>query len=211
MARTNRPADPRGLTRKGLATRQRILDATADLVSARGVVAFTLEQVMRDAGVAASQIYYYFGSRDALLRAVIGYHSRASIRAQRPAIDHLDSLEAFEAWRDQLVAQFAIDSQRSDHGIGTLAAQLQQSHPSLRPDLQVAFAQWERAISRGIAAMREKGELHTSADVEQLTTAVLASIQGGLLLAQTRGDPKPLHAALTGTILMLRASSTRRY
>jgi len=44
--------------------------------------------------------------------------------------------------------------------------------------------------------MHERGDLRPEADPDRLALAVLAAVQGGLLLTQTRRDPEPLAVAL---------------
>jgi AcrR family transcriptional regulator len=52
------------------ARRDQILAAARATVAARGLAAFSLEEVAREAGVAASLPRHYFGSRDGLVLAV---------------------------------------------------------------------------------------------------------------------------------------------
>ena len=60
-------------------------------------------------------------------------------------------------------------------------------------------------IRDGLAAMRARGELPAGADVDRLAMAMLAGVQGGLLLSQLRRDTEPLEAALDTMIEHLRS------
>jgi TetR/AcrR family transcriptional regulator, transcriptional repressor for nem operon len=53
--------------------------------------------------------------------------------------------------------------------------------------------------------MKARGKLDRRADPDKLATATLAAIQGGLLLTQTRRDPRPLATALDAAYAHLRA------
>jgi len=44
--------------------------------------------------------------------------------------------------------------------------------------------------------MRDRGQLVPAADPDQLATAILAALEGGLLLAQIERNTRPLAAAL---------------
>jgi hypothetical protein len=48
--------------------------------------------------------------------------------------------------------------------------------------------------------MRDRGELLEAADVDQLATALLTTLQGGLLLAKALRDGRPLETALNTVI-----------
>ena len=52
--------------------------------------------------------------------------------------------------------------------------------------------------------MRARGELVARADPATLAAATMASIQGGLLLTQTRKNARPLRVALDAALAYLR-------
>ena len=67
---------------------------------------------------------------------------------------------------------------------------------AVRGALVRGFDTWEALIADGLARMRATGELAAGADPETLAAGVMAALQGGLLLAQTRRDPRRLAIAL---------------
>ncbi|MCZ8377351.1 TetR/AcrR family transcriptional regulator [Mycobacterium sp. CPCC 205372] len=71
-AETDEAVAGRGPTRaKSIAKRQRILDAAAKLLVARGSADFPLQEVANEVGIYAASIYYYFPSREDLINEVI--------------------------------------------------------------------------------------------------------------------------------------------
>ena len=62
--------------------------------------------------------------------------------------------------------------------------------------MAVCFAEWEAYFVDGFTAMREDGLLSPGADPAELAVAVMTALQGGLLLAQTTRDVRPLELAL---------------
>jgi len=48
--------------------------------------------------------------------------------------------------------------------------------------------------------MYDRGALRPEADPEKLATTLLATLQGGLLLTQTKRDPAPLATALDSAL-----------
>jgi len=196
------------LTRKGEATRERIVEAAARLIFERGVAGTSTEEVQAAARVSASQLYHYFADKRSLVRAVIAYLTEAVLDAQQPFLGRLDSLEALRAWRDGLVD---LQRQRGCQGgcpIGSLASELSDLDEDARTDLRAGFVRWEGAIREGLRAMHDRGELCSGADPDELALATLAALQGGLLLTQLRRDTAPLEAALD--TMIDRIASLRR-
>lgn len=188
------------LTRKGQETRDRIVSAAAELMHGRGVTGTSTEDVQLAAGVSASQIYHYFGDKRTLVRAVIAYQTDAVVGAQLPLLGRLDSIEALEAWRDLVIDIHREQGIPRGCPIGSLSSELAGRDPEARADLVAGFDRWESAIRGGLEAMRERGELPVDADPQRLALAMLAAIQGGLLLSEARQDSVALEVALDGVI-----------
>lgn len=198
---------PRRLTPKGRATRERILEAAITLIAHQGVAGTSIEDVRAAAEVSGSQLYHYFDSKQALIRAVITRQAESFLDPSLPRISALDSFDALRAWADE-----AIDQQRQngyrDCSLGTLAGELSLSDEDSRSDLANGFMVWKDLILNGLKAMHDRGELRAGADLEQLAYALLAALQGGVLLSQTMLDTQPLEAAMNTTLAHIRSFLT---
>ncbi len=195
---TTTSPSPRPLTRKGQETRQRIVDAAAGLIFRQGVAHTTIEDVRATADVSSSQLYHYFDDKPALVRAVVDHQADTMIGGQENF--DFSTLEGLRAWRDFLVA-----SQREHHcsggcPIGSLGGQLAETDPEGRAHVAESFKRWEATIQSGLRAMQARGELTPDTDPDTLALALLAALQGGLLLTQVKRDTKPLEAALDAMI-----------
>jgi TetR/AcrR family transcriptional repressor of nem operon len=184
---------PRQLTRKGQATRQRIVDAAADLIFRQGVAHTTIEDVRAAADVSSSQLYHYFDDKPALVRAVVDRQADTMVGGQENF--DFSTLEGLRAWRD-----FVIAAQREHHciggcPIGSLGGELAETDPDARAHVAEGFKRWEATIQSGLREMHARGELPDT-DPDTLALALLAALQGGLLLTQVKRDTKPLEAAL---------------
>jgi AcrR family transcriptional regulator len=193
------------VTDKGVRTKARITRAAADLVWRRGVAGTSLDDVQAATGTSKSQLYHYFADKAALLREVVHVQTERALDAQRPMLDRLDSWEALERWCDELVARKARQGCRGSCPIGSLVTQLAESDPEARADLATAFERWESYLVSGLAAMQERGDLRPEANPKALAVATLASVQGGLLLAQAARSTQPLKLALDAALRHLRS------
>jgi len=192
---------PRPLTRKGQQTRQRIVDAAADLLFQRGVAHTTIEDVRAAANVSSSQLYHYFDDKPALVRAVVD-HQVATVVAGQKTFD-LSTLDGLRAWRD-----WVIDNQRALNCIGgcpvgSLASELAETDHEARTRVADGFKRWEAAIRSGLREMHARGRIDPDTDVDTLALALLAALQGGLLLTQIERDTKPLEAALDSMLELI--------
>lgn len=187
-------------TPKGRATRERIVAAAAELMYRHGVAGTSTPAVRDAAGVSSSQIYHYFADKDDLTRAVIAFQSEAILSHQAPLLAKLDSVGALRSWRDVVV-----DAARGQHGtggcpLGSLSSELSDEHQWARDALADSFTAWSEAIRAGLAAMIDSGVLRPEADATALSLALLAAVQGGLVLAQAQHTTDALEAALDTVI-----------
>lgn len=195
---------PQGLTRKGRETRGRIVAAAAGLMFERGVARTSTEDVRAAAKVSNSQLYHYFPSKDALVRAVIDHQTEAVFAGQEPLLSQLDSVEALLAWRDLLVEGQRRRLCLGGCPLGSLAAELAETDEAARTALAESFRLWQGRIRDGLWAMCERGDLPPGADPDQLARGLLGAVQGGLLLAQTTRDATALADVLDLAIGHLR-------
>ena len=107
---------------------------------------------------------------------VLGFH--------RPALESLSSWDDIQRWRDMVVEAQAARACRGGCPLGSLASELADLDEPARARLSDAFMAWERLLSDGLAQMVEAGSLRGDADARDLALSVLASLQGGLLLAE---------------------------
>jgi hypothetical protein len=80
--------------------------------------------------------------------------------------------------------------------IGSLGSELAETDPEARAQVAEGFKRWEATIHTGLRAMHARGRLTPDADPDTLALALLAALQGGLLLSQIERNTKPLEAAL---------------
>lgn len=196
------------LTERGRRTRQRIVEATGEQILAAGIGGTTLDSVRAATLTSKSQLFHYFpGGKTELVREVATWEGEQLAAAQAAEIDDLGSWESWERWRTALV-EYYIGLGRWACPIGTLATQAAAVDPELEATIRAGMAQWRDALASGVAKMQAAGEVDASADPQRLAVAILAAIQGGLVLSQPERSSWPLEAALDHVLHSLRASAT---
>ena len=184
------------LTVKGRATRERIVAAASELMLQRGVARTTIEDIQEAAAISTSQMYHYFADKNDLVTAVIDFQTGNVLGVQHLGLDRIETVEDLYRWRDIMVNLVRGLGCAGGCPIGSMANELSESDPVARARLARSFAEWENMIRDGLMAVAARGELAEGADVDRIALAMLAGIQGGLLLSQVRRDTAPLEAAV---------------
>jgi AcrR family transcriptional regulator len=182
------------LTLKGERTRARIVEEAAGLIHERGVAGTTLDDVKAAAEVSGSQLYHYFPDKNELVQAVIDYQADTIVSNQRHA--NLGSVKGVEAWRNMVIAAAKRAEAKGGCPLGSLGGQLAESDPEARSLIAAGFERWTAAISEGLRSLQVGGQLPPDIDPDDLAVTLLATLQGGLLLAQVQRSTRPFETAV---------------
>ena len=195
------PGEPR--TQRGRASRERIVDHAAELVAERGVAGTSLDDVLAAAGASKSQLYHYFAGRDELIEAAVAHRCTQVLGGLTQALGSVATLAELTAMLEGFVAGF---EQQGLPGcpIGSLASEVAERNEGARRQAAAAFDTWEGLFADALERMRGAGELKTDASPSELATGLLASIEGGLLLSQTRKHAASLRVAVEAGLAHVR-------
>ena len=187
------------LTAKGARTRARIVEGAAALIHERGVAATTLEDVKVAAEVSGSQMYHYFPDKDELVQAVIDYNADAIVSRNRQALGGADGVEV---WRKMVITAAKRTKAKGGCALGSLVGQLAETDPEARTLIASGFDEWAAAIADGLQSLQSNNGLASDVDPDDLAVTLLATLQGGLLLAQVQRSTRPFETAVD-TVLSL--------
>ena len=195
------PGEP--ITRRGRASRERIVERAAELFAARGIAATSLDEVLAAAGAGKGQFYHYFRGRDELAAAAVGQRCAQVVAGLAQALRDVSSLAELEQALAGFIAGF---EQMGLPGcpIGTLATEVANHNEAARLEAAAGFDAWERLLADALERMRQHGELRADAPSAVLATGLLASIEGGLVLSQVRKDVASLRIAVEAGLARVR-------
>ena len=106
---------------KSAGTRQRILDAAANVFRQRGYALATLNEIAERADMQAGSLYYHFGSKEELLEEVFETGLANVYNAVKRALKELDA-NATPAVRPRyaIITHFEVALERSDYAAANL-------------------------------------------------------------------------------------------
>jgi hypothetical protein len=121
----------------------------------------------------------------------------------------VSSVDDFVAWKNAIVE---IQKELNCEGgcpLGSLASELADTAPEKRSLLALGFEHWEDLIREALVRLVDQGILTREAEVDQLSDAMMAALQGGLLLAKVNRTTNALEAALQIVIDRVRSYEVR--
>jgi AcrR family transcriptional regulator len=193
------------LTKKGLATRQRIVEGAAAEIRANGVAVVTLDDVMTRTRTSKSQLFHYFpGGKVQLLLAVAEQEATLVLTDQQPYLGALTSWAAWQRWRDVVVDRYRRQGQQCP--LSLLMSEIGRTTPGAQAVTTALMRQWHAEIATGIREMQRQRKIAERVDPDVAGRALLAGIQGGVSVLLATGELSYLEDALDVGIAALRAA-----
>jgi AcrR family transcriptional regulator len=191
------------LTAKGTATRARIIEGAAAEIRVAGVAVTTLDDIRNRTHTSKSQLFHYFpAGKEQLLLAVAQHEADRVLSDQEPFLSNLRSWAAWSAWRDAVIDRYRRQGQNCP--LGAVTSQLGPASLGAQAVTTQLFRQWQKAIADGIGDMQRGGLIRPGLDVDQAAAALLAGLQGGVMILLATGKLTHLEAALDVGIANLR-------
>ena len=168
-------------------SRQRFIDAAADLFQTQGYHATGLNQLVSAGGAPKGSLYFHFpGGKEQLAAEALAQSGRR-LREQLDAI--LTSGGDLAAAFDTLTALLTDSDFERGCPIATIALDAARQSEPIRQACVSGFESWRVTIEKFLT---DKGIDATRA--AELSTVALAMIEGALLLAKTQRNTAPLRA-----------------
>jgi AcrR family transcriptional regulator len=177
-------------------TRERLIETARNLFWQHGYANTGIAQILKTADVGSGSLYYFFPTKEDLLRAVLEWY-RANLDAMvlQPVFERVtDPIERvfgiLDGYRQQLLAT---DFQ-SGCPIGNLALEVSNSLPGARQLVADNFTGWRDAIHRCLDAAADR---LAPVDTAQLALFVLTTMEGAVMLARAYRSIEPYDTAVT--------------
>ncbi|MFI6939565.1 TetR/AcrR family transcriptional regulator [Streptomyces sp. NPDC050418] len=183
MTDSNKPGSAKPRVRAAADKRRRLTTEAARILHEKGVERTTLADIARAADVPVGNVYYYFKTKDDLVRAALSEHSAhldtITARLEELADPRARLRTLIEAWIDQreVAARFGCPT-------GTLAVELdKRADGTLDAEAGAVIGRLLEWVARQFGALGME-------DPEGLALSLVSSYQGMSLLTNALRDPE---------------------
>jgi AcrR family transcriptional regulator len=194
---------------KGEQTRQHIIQQAATLFNQRGYIGSSISDVMQCTGLQKGGIYRHFQSKEQLALAAFDYAQQQStsrlVEAMAAETDAVQKLLAF------INAFHALTLHPPVPGgcpILNTIVDSDDGDPALRDRVVAVVSGWEQLIARIVADGVAQGSIRRDIDPQAVATLIIATLEGGILLAQAHGSPVYLQHTVDHLLMYVRRDVT---
>ncbi len=176
-------------------TRQRILDSARELIYSRSYMDVGVAAICERAGVKKGSFYHFFPSKQELTLTVIEeffvtFKEQIYGDCFSSEMAPLDRLRLFLERAYELQREMAdLTGQTLGCPFGNLAAEMSTQDGTIREKVDLMFQRMERLLAAALEEAVEQGEVG-DIDVPATAQAMVAYVEGIMLMAKTRNDPE---------------------
>ncbi|MEU2234418.1 TetR/AcrR family transcriptional regulator [Streptomyces vietnamensis] len=180
-------------------TSERLIEATRELLWERGYVGTSPKAVQQAAGAGQGSMYHHFaGKQDLALAAIrrsaeeLGAAAEAVLGGTGSAYARIEAylLRERDVLRGCPVGRLTIDPEVI-------------ADPELRAPVEEVLGRVRARIAEVVREGLDSGELSGGLDPEEIAATVLATVQGGYVLARATGSRAPFDTAVRGLLTLL--------
>jgi TetR/AcrR family transcriptional regulator, transcriptional repressor for nem operon len=170
-------------------TKQQIIEQAAILFNQNGYVGTSIADIMRSTGIGKGSIYSHFRNKDEIAIAAFDHTLNSIIQAvmlnveqEDTAIDRLTAfVDTFRGFTTQPI------------GVGgcpilNTAVESDDTHPEMRLHVQQAVNQILALVGSIIALGMRQGEILANTNIEEVSTVILATIEGSIMMSKLYGN-----------------------
>jgi TetR/AcrR family transcriptional repressor of nem operon len=181
---------------KGEKTRERIVVEAASLFNRRGFEGSSMADLMQATGLEKGGIYRHFSSKEELAAEAFDYAWQASTEAR---LHDLDSVSNTVDRLKQFITNFVERRSSIPGGCPLLntAIDADDGNSLLRERARKALHQWQDILSEIVITGIERKEIKSSVDPKKLSTLIIASLEGALMISRLERDRDALLQART--------------
>lgn len=190
---------PTGMYTPLMSTPERLIESTRELLWERGYVGTSPRAILERAGAGQGSMYHHFkGKPDLALRAI--RRTAEELRASAEAVlggpgTPYERIEAYLRRERDVLRGCPVGRLTMDPDVvasGELRAPVDET------------LDWLRERLAGIVEEgKEQGQLASSLDGAEIAAAIVATVQGGYVLARASGSPAAFDAGVRGLLSLL--------
>ncbi|MEV7618156.1 TetR/AcrR family transcriptional regulator [Streptomyces sp. NPDC089799] len=186
-----------------MSTQDRLIESTRELLWERGYVGTSPKAILERAGAGQGSMYHHFHGKPDLALAAIRRTAEELRATAQSALDGpgtpYERIRAYlERERDVLrgcpVGRLTMDPDVV-------------ANEDLRAPVDETIAWLREQLTRIVEEGREQGQFARSLDAREIAATVLATVQGGYVLARASGSPAAFDAGVRGLLSLLRPAS----
>jgi TetR/AcrR family transcriptional repressor of nem operon len=189
-----------------MGNREKLVDAATAILGRNGYQATSVDEILEAAGVAPSNFYYHFRSKEELAIEVLEGYFEKSRQEMAPIFMNrsITATQKLERLHEAVVKKVSASGCCGGCPMGNLAQELSDTHPEFRMRLARYFEECVEAIADVVKEGIKGGEFRRALDPRASAYLLFGSMQGLMLLSKSLKKVDPLDQGFWQALKLLK-------
>ena len=173
-----------------MSKKQEIISIAKNIIHCKGYQATSINDILHAANIGKGQFYHYFSSKYDLGLAVMEnlieeWDHQLILNILQLSEDPKLKINKMLDW---IITYHAGKEEKSGCPIGNLTIEMSEHDETFRLKLEYFFKRWIVSVETILEEMVKRNQLHSTVDVRKSAEAIVAMIEGGILLMKSQQD-----------------------
>ncbi|MFH8342037.1 TetR/AcrR family transcriptional regulator [Streptomyces sp. AM6-12] len=182
-----------------MSTSERLIESTRDLLWERGYVGTSPKAILERAGAGQGSMYHHFKGKPDLALAAIRRTAEQLRAAAERSLDGpgtpYERVEAYLRREREVLRGCPVGRLTMDPDV--------IASDELRAPVDETLAWIRERLARVVEEGKQQGQFAPELDAGRIAATILATVQGGYVLARAAGSPATFDAAVDGLLALL--------
>jgi TetR/AcrR family transcriptional repressor of nem operon len=179
---------------KGELTRQRIIAAAAPIFNQRGYAGCSMQDVLEATGLEKGGLYRHFRSKEELAAEAFKFALGQAVKTRTGDLAHIEGSVA----KLRYIVERFVETPSPLRGgcpLMNTAIDSDDGNPVLRELACQGIADWKARLEKIVQAGMKRGEIREGTVPRKIANAVIATLEGALMVSRIEGNKKALQDA----------------
>jgi len=184
--------------KKGEVTREKILKTSIELFHRNGISSSSVKDIVDLIGIQKGSLYYFFPSKEDLVVDALSVARDRFFAFLDKSLRGEDPRRSLEYYFDAVLSYHEKREMKGGCLFGNSALEMCEKSEKIREVLTSVFEGWHSRLSEVLKRGVEKGVLSPEIDPDEFSWHIIATIEGGIMLARSFKDVELLRISLEG-------------
>ena len=178
-------------------TRQFIIEKTAPIFNRKGYAGTSIADITEATGLTKGSVYGNFGNKDEVALAVFDHNfGLMSSLVNKKMAEHSKTVDKLKVYLTLYAELIKAPALQGGCPVLNTAVECDDTHDLLKIKVRSAIDSWHSTILAVIRLGRERKEIRQKFDEKEFAFALIALIEGGVMLAKVTGRMTGFKAAM---------------